>query len=113
MRYSHKPLGRGVRVKRERHPMGVLEKIRFSRQAKQLKLGASRPAEHIRRLGRKRLEKLVAHARTHSRFWRDKLSGIHENSFGLSDLPTCTKSELMEHFDEAVTVDDVRRDQLA
>src|SRR4051812_14169005 len=113
MRYSHEPLGRGVRVKRERYPMGVRETIRFSRQAYQLKLGSSRPAEHIQRLARERLEKLVAHARAGSRFWRDKLSGINEKSFALSDLPTCTKSELMDHFDETVTVDDIRRDEVA
>src|SRR5258705_4866808 len=93
--------------------MGFRETIRFSRQANQLKLGANKPAEHIQRLGRERLEQIVAHARTHSAFWRDKLSGVSENSFALSDLPTCNKSELMEHFDEAVTVDDVRRDELA
>jgi phenylacetate-CoA ligase len=93
--------------------MGIRETIKFSRQAYRLKLGASKPAKHIERLGRKRLEQLVAHARTHSNFWRDKLSGVRENSFALSDLPTCNKSELMERFDEAVTVDDVRRDELA
>src|SRR5258707_1140250 len=93
--------------------MGFRETIRFSRQANQLKLGANKPAEHIQRLGRERLEQIVAHARTHSRFWRDKLSGVSENSFALSDLPTCNKSELMDHFDETVTVDDVRRGELA
>src|SRR4029079_960334 len=82
--------------------MGIRETIKFSRQAYRLKLGASKPAKHIQRLGRKRLEQLVGHARTHSEFWRDKLSGVRENSFALSDLPTCNKSELMEHFDESV-----------
>src|SRR6478735_9036590 len=86
--------------------MGFRETIKFSRQAYRLKLGASKPTQHIERLGRKRLEQLVAHARTHSEFWRDKLSRVRENSFALSDLPTCDKSELMEHFDRSVTVDD-------
>jgi phenylacetate-CoA ligase len=93
--------------------MSIREIIKFSRQAYRLKLGASKPAERIKRLARKRLQQLVAHARTHSEFWRDKLSGVRENSFALSDLPTCNKSELMEHFDDTVTVDDVRRDELA
>src|SRR6476619_3097628 len=93
--------------------MGFRETIKFSRQAYRLKLGASKPVRHIERLGRKRLEQLVAHARTHSEFWREKLSGVKEYSFALSDLPTCNKSELMERFNEAVTVDDVRRDELA
>ncbi len=93
--------------------MGIRETIKFSRQAYRLKLGASKPIEHIQHLGRQRLQQLIAHARSHSEFWREKLSGISENSFALSDLPTCNKSELMEHFDQAVAVDDVRRDELA
>jgi phenylacetate-CoA ligase len=93
--------------------MGISQTIRFSRQAWRLKRVASKPARDIERLGRKRLEQLVAHARAHSEFWRDKLSGVRENSFALSDLPTCNKTELMENFDRTVTVDDVRRDELA
>jgi phenylacetate-coenzyme A ligase PaaK-like adenylate-forming protein len=87
--------------------------IKFSRRAFRLKLGASKPAQRTERLGRKRLERLVAHARTHSEFWREKLSWIRDDSFALSDLPTCNKTELMEHFDQTLTVDDVRRDELA
>src|SRR6476620_10988033 len=97
----HSPLASWTRHSRHKGAtsMGFRETIRFSRQAYRLKLGASKPVQHIERLGRKRLEQLVAHARMHSRFWRDKLSGIPESSFTLSDLPTCNKSELMEHFD--------------
>jgi phenylacetate-CoA ligase len=93
--------------------MGFRDTIKFSRKAWRLKLGASKPVQHIKRLARKRLEQLIAHARTHSEFWRDKLSAVRDNSFALSDLPTCNKTELMEHFDQAVTVDDIRRDELA
>ena len=93
--------------------MGIRDTIKFSRQLFRLKLGASKPVQHIERLGRRRLEQLVAYARTHSEFWREKLSGVRDDSFALSDLPTCNKTELMEHFDQALTVDDVRRDELA
>ena len=48
--------------------MGVRETIRFSRQAYRLKLGASKPAEHIQRLGpqmasvqRPRIRRVVTH----------------------------------------------------
>src|SRR6478609_9223096 len=48
-----------------------------------------------------------------TRSFGDKLSCIGKGSFALADLPTTDKTELMEHFDESVTVDDVRRDELA
>lgn len=42
----------------------------------------------------------------------EKFAGVAEDSFKLTDLPTSDKPELMENFDRAVTVDDVRRDEL-
>jgi phenylacetate-CoA ligase len=93
--------------------MGFWNIVKFSRQAIRLKRGARRPASVIERRARRRLEKLVAHARSNSEFWHDKLSGVRDNSFALTDLPTCNKTELMEQFDRTVTVDDVRRNELA
>jgi phenylacetate-CoA ligase len=93
--------------------MGIRETIRFSAQCWLQKRVASKPAQQIEKLGQQRLQRLVAHARANSEFWRDKLSGIRDGSFALSDLPTCSKNELMQDFDRTVTVDDVRRDELA
>ena len=39
--------------------MGIRQTIKFSRQAYRLKLSTRKPARHIERLGRKRLEQLV------------------------------------------------------
>jgi hypothetical protein len=93
--------------------MSILDTAKFTAQTFHLKMEASKSPEQIDRLGHKRLQQLVDHARNHSQFWHEKLSGTGNGSFALSDLPTTNKTELMEHFDEAVTVDDVRRDELA
>src|SRR5690349_19091002 len=107
------PFRRGNRERKGATSMGVWNIVKFSRQAMRLKRGARKPASLIERRARKRLEKLVAHARSNSPFWHEKLAGIRDNSFALTDLPTCNKTELMEQFDRTVTVDDVRRDELA
>jgi phenylacetate-CoA ligase len=92
--------------------MDIWETIEFGAHALRLKAGASKSPEEIRRIGRRRLEQLVAHARANSKFWREKLSRVAEQSFELRDLPTTTKPELMDNFDRAVTVDDVRLDEV-
>jgi phenylacetate-CoA ligase len=92
--------------------MDIWETIEFGAHAVLLKAGASKSPEEIHRLQRRRLEQLVAHARSNSDFWREKLSGIAEGSFNLDELPTSNKPELMDNFDRAVTVDDVRRDEI-
>src|SRR5690606_37580412 len=52
---------------------------------------------------------LVNHARDHSVFYRKRLEGLPQDGFDLQDIPPVTKAEIMEHFDEVLTVDDVRR----
>jgi phenylacetate-coenzyme A ligase PaaK-like adenylate-forming protein len=93
--------------------MAIFDTARFTAQALLLKSVASRDQEQLAQITRGRLETLVAHARRGSKFWREKFRGIGKGSFSLSRLPTTTKAELMERFDESVTVDDVRRDELA
>ncbi|HVT26614.1 MAG TPA: hypothetical protein VHE81_01215 [Lacipirellulaceae bacterium] len=73
---------------------------------------ASKPLKEIERLAQSRSEQLITHARAKSSFWRDKLQGIPDKSFDLTDVPTSSKPELMENFDRAVTADDVRRDEV-
>src|SRR5215204_4785391 len=92
--------------------MDIWESIEFGAHAVLLKSAASKSPEEIRRLGRTRLEQLVAHARSNSEFWHEKFSGIDDGTFDLSDLPTSSKPELMDNFDRAVTADDVRRDEV-
>jgi phenylacetate-coenzyme A ligase PaaK-like adenylate-forming protein len=77
---------------------------------------AERLPEHVQRLGwdaerlarhqRERLRALLAHARGHSPFHARRLAGIDPERFEPSDLerlPTMTKAEMMESFDELVT----------
>src|SRR5689334_9658380 len=92
--------------------MDIWETIEFGAHAVSLKMGARKSPEEIERLQRRRLEQLVAHARANSRFWRTKLKRVPDKAFELADLPTSDKPELMDNFDQAVTVDDVRRDEL-
>jgi phenylacetate-CoA ligase len=92
--------------------MEIWQTIEFGARALFLKHGATKTPYEIKRLARRRLEHLVAHARAKSNFWRDKLASVKEGSFELADLPISNKTELMEHFDEAVTVNDLRRDEV-
>jgi phenylacetate-coenzyme A ligase PaaK-like adenylate-forming protein len=92
--------------------MEIWQTVEFGAWALSLKLAASKSREEIHRLQRSRLEELVRHARANSEFWREKLQGIGDSGFKLTDLPTSTKPELMDNFDRALTVDDVRRDEV-
>jgi|tagenome__1003787_1003787.scaffolds.fasta_scaffold20902660_2 phenylacetate-CoA ligase len=92
--------------------MDIWESIEFGAHAVLLKAAASKSPEEIQRLGRSRLVQLVEYARTKSEFWREKLTGVANCSFELTDLPTSCKPELMDNFDRAVTADDLRRDEI-
>jgi phenylacetate-CoA ligase len=91
--------------------MEIWETIEFGARALLLKSGATKSPAEIGRLGQSRLEQLVSHVRANSPFWRDKLASVKKGAFELNNLPTSNKTELMENFDEAVTVDDLRRDE--
>ena len=92
--------------------MEIWESIEFGARALMLKSVASKSPEEIKQLGQTRLEQLVAHTRANSTFWRDKLSGVPDSGFALTDLPTSSKPELMDNFDAALTVDDLTRDDV-
>jgi phenylacetate-CoA ligase len=87
----------------------MLQSLKFAARSLYLQSIASRPPDETNRIARKRLHKLVAHARKNSVFWREKLAGINESSFKIGDLPTSTKHELMDNFEGALTVHDLRR----
>lgn len=63
----------------------------------------------IARLQDRRLRVLLRHVVAHSAFYRDKNCGIDIERCALSDLPTTTKAEMMERFDDLVTDPEVRR----
>src|SRR5215213_1703753 len=105
-------LSRQSNRRTDRHQMEIWQTIEFGARALLLKHGASKPPHEVERLARRRLQGLVRHARTHSAFWRDKLANINQDSFELADLPLSNKTDLMENFDEAVTVDDLRRGEV-
>ncbi len=78
--------------------------------------------EHQRRLswGRRRIEAwrtqalraLLRHAVERSSFYRERLGGFEVDRVtpeGLRALPTTSKREVMERWDEVVTVPDIRR----
>lgn len=92
--------------------MEIWESLEFGARALMLKSTVKKSREEIDQLGRERLTKLVEHARANSDFWREKLAGVPESEFEITDLPTSNKPELMENFDRSMTVDDVRRDEV-
>ena len=63
----------------------------------------------IQALQRRRLRRLVAWAKTHSPFYTERYRDIDPGRFELSRLPTVTKTEMMEHFDEFLTDRRLRR----
>jgi phenylacetate-CoA ligase len=85
------------------------QSLKFVAEAIGLQGAGSRPAAEIQGLQRERLEKLIRHVQTYSPYYREKLAGLNLKRQDLRDVPTSSKSELMEHFNESLTVDDVRR----
>ncbi|MDN4645242.1 hypothetical protein [Arthrobacter sp. PsM3] len=59
--------------------------------------------EAIRHRQRARLADLVAYARQHSAFYRDRYQGLPEHIGDVTLLPVTNKRELMAHFDEVAT----------
>lgn len=89
--------------------MHVWESLEFGAKALALKSVPAKTPEEIAEIGRRRLMSLVEHARANSEFWREKLAGIPNGSFELSDLPTSSKSDLMASFEQSLTVGDIRQ----
>lgn len=66
----------------------------------------------IQRLQAQRLAGLLAHARRHSGYYRERLAHLPEGVPALSSLPIQTKTELMAHFDCWVTDPAIRLDEV-
>lgn len=82
-----------------------------------LKRNTSKSKDQIKILQDKKLRKLLAYAYENSRYYRQSFeeAGITKKqleSLPLSAFPTIDKSILMEHFDELVTVPDLKQEAL-
>lgn len=86
--------------RRQAHIATLLE--RFPAMVERLDWGAEQLAAHRNR----ELRALVAHARSHSAFHRERLRDLDPQTLTEADLasvPTMDKHDVMEHFDEIVT----------
>ena len=85
------------------------ETVKFSWAAMSLDRAAAKPKRDIEKIQRRRLNELVAYAKQHSIFYGKKFAHIDETKFELAELPTSNKSEMMQSFEETLTVRDVSR----
>ena len=90
----------------------ISKTLEFGTQALALRSEIDKPPEEILEVQRSRLVDLLTHARANSTYYREKYSHIDDVSFNLPDLPTSTKSEIMSHFEDALTVRDVHRPEV-
>ena len=67
------------------------------------------PPAELARLRQERLTRLLAHAREHSAFYRER---IPAGATALDQIPELGKAEMMERFDDLVTDPALRRDAL-
>ena len=61
----------------------------------------------------KRLRALLAHAAENSPYYRRRFAGLDVSRCALSELPTLSKGEMMENFDELVTDPRLRKTDLS
>src|SRR3954462_14446791 len=66
-------------------------------------------APELARLRQQKLERLLAHARERSAFWRER---IPAGRVALAQVPPLDKAEMMARYDELVTDPRLRRDEL-
>ena len=67
------------------------------------------PREQLTRFQQERLQALVAHARAHSPYYRERIGG---GPVELAALPELDKTAMMDNFDDIVTDRRLRRDEL-
>lgn len=82
-----------------------------------LKKNTTKSREQIRELQEKKLRKMLKYAYNHSPYYLKSFleNGINEKNIDtapLSQFPTIDKTALLEHFDEIVTVSDLRQEDL-
>lgn len=82
-----------------------------------LKRNEHKTRKKVQALQNKKLRKLLYYAYDHSNYYKEVFgkNGIAREQIGslpLSAFPTMDKNSLMEHFDEIVTVPDIRQEEL-
>lgn len=92
--------------------MSLIGTLRFGARALALKAMAAASQETIERRQRRRLERLLRYAQANSIYLAKKYEHINSGDFRLEDLPTCDKPEVMQHFDQWLTVNDVTREEV-
>jgi len=79
------------------------------KQAKAFEAQERLTAPELARLRQQRLERLFAHARERSAFWRER---IPAGAVALDRVPPLDKAEMMARYDDLVTDPSLRRDEL-
>jgi phenylacetate-CoA ligase len=79
------------------------------KQSKTFLAQERRPRDELERVRAQRLERLLAHAREHSAFYRER---IPAGPVALERVPPLGKAEMMARFDDLVTDPSLRRDAL-
>ena len=92
--------------------MSFLRPLRFAWLSLRLSGVPQWPVEHVARLQRRRLRRLVRHAVKHSPFYGEKYRRVKIQDVDLEHLPPTNKTELMANFDRLVTDGAVRRKDL-
>lgn len=69
-------------------------------------------SDQLATLQRRRLRKLLQHTLRRSSFYRTKYGNVDVDSVEFSSLPTVTKDEIRDHFDNVVTDPRLRREEL-
>jgi phenylacetate-CoA ligase len=69
--------------------------------------------ETVKAKQEERFRALLAHAAQHSPYYRRKLAGLDLATCSLSDLPTLTKAEMMENYDDLVTDPRIKKADLS
>ncbi len=89
--------------------MSFLQTLRFSACISNILPAPRWSKEKLERVQQKRLRQIVNLAMDRAPFYREKYRGIDRKNFKLSDLPPCSKQELMANFDGMVTDRAVRQ----
>lgn len=81
----------------------MIEFIRFMTTLVKMNPKFLRSPEHVAEIQEKKFRALIKIAAARSPFYRNKYSGIDLDTCRIADLPTLTKAEMMEHFDDFLT----------
>jgi phenylacetate-coenzyme A ligase PaaK-like adenylate-forming protein len=91
--------------------MGKLwDTVQFMALVYRISQDGRQDAARLRTLQERRWRAMLTHAAAHSPFYRRRLAGLNLATCQPAEVPTVTKDEVIDHFDEVVTDRDVRLD---